>query len=155
VFLEKSAPLYGGLARGPMIVNQRQQVREFCLSDGATTVELLEPLAEGSPVQGFLRRIPSGRLVHLALDVVDLDASMAGVMAAGGRLLVGPVPDIAFAERRIAFVFLAGQVTGVGRVSRLGAARGSAPTHAERDSGRLREIRRRPLTRSRRGYASE
>jgi hypothetical protein len=33
------------------------------------------------------------------------------VTAAGGRVLAGPVPDVAFEERRIAFVLLAGQVT--------------------------------------------
>jgi len=110
-FLQKTAPLYGELARGPMIVNERQKVRELCLTDGATTVELLEPLVDGSPLRSFLQRNRSGGLVHLALDVVDLDATIARVTAAGGHLLVGPVPDVAFEERRIAFVILAGQVT--------------------------------------------
>jgi len=110
-FLHKTIPLYGELTRGPMIVNERQQVRELCLTDGATTVELLEPLAESSPLRGFLRRNRSGGLVHLALEVVDLDATIARVTASGGRVLVGPVPDVAFEERRIAFVLLGGQVT--------------------------------------------
>ena len=92
-------------------MNERQKVRELFVTDGATTVELLEPLAEGSPLQGFLKRNPAGGLIHLALEVVDLDASIARVMAAGGRLVVGPVPDVAFNERRIAFVYLGGQVT--------------------------------------------
>jgi len=39
-FLHKTIPLYGELTRGPMIVNERQQVRELCLTIGATTVEL-------------------------------------------------------------------------------------------------------------------
>src|SRR5262249_39481080 len=102
-FLRKTMPLYGNLTRGPMIVNERQKVRELCLTDGATPVALLEPLAEDSPLRGFLQRNPAGGLVHLALDVVDLDAAIARVTAAGGRLLVGPVPDVAFDERRIAF----------------------------------------------------
>jgi methylmalonyl-CoA/ethylmalonyl-CoA epimerase len=110
-FLQKTAPLHEGLSRGPLIVNERQKVRERLLSDGATTIELLEPLEEGSPLQSFLSRNRAGGLIHLALDVVDLDASIARVTAAGGRLLVGPVPDVAFDERRIAFVYLAGQVT--------------------------------------------
>jgi methylmalonyl-CoA/ethylmalonyl-CoA epimerase len=110
-FLQKTGPLYGELARGHAIVNERQKVRELFLTDGATTVELLEPLADGSPLRSFLQRNRSGGLIHLALDVVDLDAAIAGVTAAGGHLLVGPVPDVAFAERRIAFVTLAGQVT--------------------------------------------
>jgi methylmalonyl-CoA/ethylmalonyl-CoA epimerase len=110
-FLRKTNALYGGLNRGPMIVNDRQNVRELCLTDGATTVELLEPLGERSPLQAFLARNRAGGLIHLALDVVDLDAAIARVTASGGRLVVGPVPDVAFDERRIAFVFLGGQVT--------------------------------------------
>jgi hypothetical protein len=91
-------------------VNERQKGRELLLSDGATTVELLEPLEEGSPpLQSFLSRNRAGGLIHLALDVVDLGAAISRV--AGGRLLVGPVPDVAFDERRIAFVYLGGQVT--------------------------------------------
>jgi methylmalonyl-CoA/ethylmalonyl-CoA epimerase len=110
-FLRKTAPLYGGFSRGPMIVNERQKVRELYMTDGATTVELLEPLGEGSPLQAFLKRNPTGGLVHLALEVTDLDAAIAQVTAAKGRLVVVPVPDVAFNERRIAFVYLGGQVT--------------------------------------------
>ena len=66
-FLRKTTPLYEGFSRGPMIVNERQKVRELYITDGATTVELLEPLGEGSPLQAFLNRNPAGGLIHLAL----------------------------------------------------------------------------------------
>ena len=110
-FLRKTAPLYEGFSRGPMIVNERQKVRELYMTDGATTVELLEPLGEASPLQAFLKRNPTGGLIHLALEVTDLEAAIARVIAAGGRLIVAPVPDVAFNEQRIAFVYLGGQVT--------------------------------------------
>ena len=110
-FLRKTTPLYGGFSRGPMIVNERQKVRELYMTDGATTVELLEPLGEGSPLQAFLNRNPAGGLIHLALEVTDLDAAIARVTAARGRLVIAPLPDVAFNERRIAFVYLGGQVT--------------------------------------------
>jgi methylmalonyl-CoA/ethylmalonyl-CoA epimerase len=110
-FLRKTNPLYEGFSRGPMIVNERQKVRELYMTDGATTVELLEPLGEGSPLRAFLNRNPTGGLVHLALEVADLDAAIARVKAAGGLLVVVPVRDVAFNERRIAFVYLGGQVT--------------------------------------------
>ena len=110
-FLRKTTPLYEGFSRGPMIVNERQKVRELFLTDGATTIELLEPLGEGSPLLAFLNRNPAGGLIHLALEVVDLDTAITRVTAAGGRLVVAPVPDVAFQERRIAFVYLGGQVT--------------------------------------------
>lgn len=110
-FLRKNAPLYEGFSRGPLIVNERQKVRELFVTDGTTTIELLEPLGKGSPLQAFLSRNPAGGLIHLALEVTDLDAAIARVTAAGGRLVVAPVPDVAFNERRIAFVYLGGQVT--------------------------------------------
>jgi methylmalonyl-CoA/ethylmalonyl-CoA epimerase len=110
-FLRKTTPLYEGFSRGPMIVNERQKVRELYMTDGATTVEVLEPLGEGSTLKAFLKRNPTGGLIHLALEVTDLDAAIARVTAAGGRLVVAPVPDVAFNERRIAFVYLGGQVT--------------------------------------------
>jgi methylmalonyl-CoA/ethylmalonyl-CoA epimerase len=110
-FLKKSAALFEGFTCGPTIVNARQKVREQFISDGITTLELLEPLTEGSPLQGFLNKNHAGGLNHLALDVVDLDAAIARVIASGGRLVTRPVPDVAFNERRIAFVFIGGQIT--------------------------------------------
>lgn len=110
-FLRRTTPLYEGFSRGSMIVNERQRVRELFLTDGATTIELLEPLGEGSPLRAFLNRNPAGGLIHLALEVVDLDTAITRVTAAGGRLIVAPVPDVAFQERRIAFVYLGGHVT--------------------------------------------
>ena len=110
-FLRRSGPLYEGFKRGPVIVNKRQNVRELFMTDGMTSLELLEPLEERSPLQAFLNRNPSGGLIHLALEVTDLDAAIARVVAAGGRLVVRPVPDVAFNERRIAFVFIGGQIT--------------------------------------------
>jgi methylmalonyl-CoA/ethylmalonyl-CoA epimerase len=110
-FLQRTTPLYEGFSRGPVIVNERQRVSELYLTDGATTVELLEPHGQGSPLKSFLNRNPTGGLIHLALEVTDLDASIARVTAAGGRVVVAPVPDVAFNQRRIAFVYLGGQVT--------------------------------------------
>jgi methylmalonyl-CoA/ethylmalonyl-CoA epimerase len=110
-FLRKMSPLYEKFSRGPLITNERQRVRQLFLTDGATTIELLEPLRDDSPLQAFLKKNPTGGLIHLALEVADLDAAIERVTAAGGRLVVAPVPDVAFDERRIAFVYLGGQIT--------------------------------------------
>ena len=110
-FLKKVSPLYQRFSRSPLIANERQRVRQLFMTDGATTIELLEPLRDDSPLQAFLKRNPTGGLVHLALEVADLDAAISRVTAAGGRVVVAPVPDVAFHERRIAFVYLGGQLT--------------------------------------------
>jgi len=109
-FLDKSRAVYGGFSRGPLITNERQSVREQFLSDGNTTIELLEPLGEKSPIGGFLARNPRGGLIHLAFDVDALEPAIAALTATGGRLVTPPIPDIAFNERRIAFVLVGGHV---------------------------------------------
>jgi methylmalonyl-CoA/ethylmalonyl-CoA epimerase len=109
-FLDKTRVVYDGFVRGPLITNTRQSVREQFLNDGKTTIELLEPLGDGSPIAGFLKRQPLGGLIHLAFDVDALEPAIAALTATGGRLVTPPIPDIAFDERRIAFVLLGGQV---------------------------------------------
>jgi len=109
-FLEKTGPLYESFTRGPLIDNPRQSVREQFLSDGNTTLELLEPQGDKSPIAGFLKRNPPGGLIHLAFDVDSLEPAIAALTAAGGKLVTPPTPDVAFDERHIAFVFLAGQI---------------------------------------------
>ena len=96
-FLRKTAFLYEGFSRCPMIVNERQKVRELFLTDGSTTVELLGPLGRGSPLEAFLNRNPSGGVLHLALEVIDLDAAIAQVTAAGEHLVVAAVAGVASA----------------------------------------------------------
>jgi len=109
-FLDKSRPLYEGFTRGPIITNERQSVREQFLSDGNTTLELLEPIGDRSPLKSFLARQPHGGLIHLAFDVDALEPAIAVLSAAGGKLVTKPIPDIAFQERRIAFMLVAGQI---------------------------------------------
>jgi methylmalonyl-CoA/ethylmalonyl-CoA epimerase len=109
-FLEAGRSVYGGFIRRGPILNERQGVRELFLSDGNTAIELLEPLDGSSPVSGFLRRNPRGGLIHVAFDVDGLEPALAELEASGGRVIADPIPDVAFEERRIAFVLLGGQV---------------------------------------------
>ncbi len=110
-FLEDNALLYGNFSRGPLIVNERQKVREMFITDGRTVIELLEPLGEDSPIQGFLRKNRSGGLIHIALDVDDVTQAVATCESQGALTVVAPTPDPAFDGRKIAFVVANGQVT--------------------------------------------
>jgi methylmalonyl-CoA/ethylmalonyl-CoA epimerase len=109
-FLDANAVIYGGFKKGPLIVNERQRVREMFISDGTATVELLEPMGEKSPLAGFLRQNPSGGLVHVCLECDDIDEMVGRVKAAGGMIISRPLPDVAFDERPIAFCLVANQV---------------------------------------------
>ena len=57
--------------------------------NGGTQVELLAPLTEESPVNGFLAKNPLGGQHHLCFEVPEIDAARAEFEAAGKRIL-GP-----------------------------------------------------------------
>lgn len=110
-FLEANQLLYGDFTKGPLIVNEVQDVREMFVTDGKTVIELLEPISEKSPLTAFLRRNRGGGLIHVAFDVEDLDVALDRAQRAGAHVVVEPVPDVAFDQRRIAFVVLKGQLS--------------------------------------------
>lgn len=72
-------------------------VQEFPL------VELLEPASEASPVANFLRK--GGGLHHLCYEVESLDKRLEFSQAIGGMIVRPPLPAVAFAGRRIAWVY--------------------------------------------------
>ncbi len=55
-----------------------------------TKIELLYPLGEGSPIQGFLDKNPSGGIHHVCYEVEDIDAASARLVAEGARVLGAP-----------------------------------------------------------------
>src|SRR6478736_10039320 len=78
-YLAEAEVVYRGFMRGPVITNERQQVREMFLSDGRTTIELLEPIGRSSPIAGFLERNPDGGLIHVAFDVEALEPVLESI----------------------------------------------------------------------------
>lgn len=50
---------------------------------GNTKIELLEPLGEGSPIAGFLKRKPEGGVHHICLEVSDVYAAVKDLQAKG------------------------------------------------------------------------
>ena len=73
---------------------------------GDAQIELVEPAADDSPVRRFLEK--GGGLHHLCYEVPDLDAHLKRILdrQAGEALLVKPpLPAVAFANRRIAWIY--------------------------------------------------
>ena len=58
-----------------------------------------------------LRRASGRDDASFIIRVADLNVSIAQMTTAGGWLVVAPIPDLAFNERTIAFVYPGGQVT--------------------------------------------
>jgi methylmalonyl-CoA/ethylmalonyl-CoA epimerase len=109
-FLAANDVLYHNFRKTSAVVNERQQVREVFVTDGKTVIELLEPTGDASPLNGFLRKNRAGGLIHVCFDCDDIAAAMTTIKQAGGVVITGPIPDIAFDERPIAFMMLADQV---------------------------------------------
>jgi methylmalonyl-CoA/ethylmalonyl-CoA epimerase len=75
-----------GLEVVSLEVNEEQGVREAMLGVGPGYVQLLEPLASGTPVGRFLERRGEG-LHHVGYGVDDITAALAAVGGTGIRLV--------------------------------------------------------------------
>jgi catechol 2,3-dioxygenase-like lactoylglutathione lyase family enzyme len=90
------------LARGPGWNPTQRVDYAFISLAGGLTVEVLGLKPDvTSPIEEHVRR--GGGAYHLCYLVGDLDAAMARVREARGKIVVPPTPDVAFDGRRIAF----------------------------------------------------
>lgn len=63
-----------------------QKVRVAMLPIGESRVELLEPTSDDSPISKFLEK-RGGGIHHIAVEVADIEASLAKLKAQGMRLI--------------------------------------------------------------------
>jgi len=97
-------PLFAPLEISEPIADPVQRVRVcFVRMNGGTLIELVEPLAEDSPVHAVIGS-KRGGLYHLCYEVEDLDGTIARLREKRCLPLGRPVPAAAFAGRRIVFV---------------------------------------------------
>jgi methylmalonyl-CoA/ethylmalonyl-CoA epimerase len=57
-----------------------------------TKIELLYPLGENSPINGFLEKNPSGGIHHICYEVDDIIVARDQMLASGARILGGGEP---------------------------------------------------------------
>ena len=69
-----------------------------------TKIELLYPLGEGSPIQGFLDKNPSGGIHHVCYEVDDILAARDHLLAKGARVLGGGEPKIGAHGKPVLFL---------------------------------------------------
>jgi len=70
---------------------------------GNTKLELLHPLGEKSPIQGFLDRNKSGGLHHICIEVDNIKNAMEAVKSKGIRCL-SPQPRIGAHNKPVVFL---------------------------------------------------
>lgn len=103
--LDSALALYGG-AFG-LVTNHReiledQGVEAIALQVGESTLELLRPIRDDSPVGRFLTEHGPG-IHHIAYRVEDIEAALAHAQAAGVRL-IDHTPRIGLGGAKIAFM---------------------------------------------------
>ncbi len=69
-----------------------------------TKIELLYPLGENSPIQGFLEKNPSGGIHHVCYEVEDILAARDRLIAAGARVLGDGEPKIGAHGKPVLFL---------------------------------------------------
>lgn len=69
-----------------------------------TKIELLYPLGENSPIQGFLDKNPSGGIHHVCYEVDDILAARDRLQARGARVLGTGEPKIGAHGKPVLFL---------------------------------------------------
>jgi methylmalonyl-CoA/ethylmalonyl-CoA epimerase len=69
-----------------------------------TKIELLYPLGEGSPIQKFLEKNPSGGIHHICYEVDDILAARVELQSQGARFLGTGEPKIGAHGKPVLFL---------------------------------------------------
>jgi methylmalonyl-CoA/ethylmalonyl-CoA epimerase len=69
-----------------------------------TKIELLHPLGENSPIQGFLDKNPSGGIHHICYEVDDIIEARDKLQATGARVLGTGEPKIGAHGKPVLFL---------------------------------------------------
>jgi methylmalonyl-CoA/ethylmalonyl-CoA epimerase len=92
--IEKSVALYRDTLGATKIHEPfdlpAQGVRVCFVDTPNTQIELIEPLGESSPLNGFLARNPAGGQHHLCYEVPDIEEAKTWFEAKGAKLLGEP-----------------------------------------------------------------
>lgn len=95
--------LVGADRPNDIFVDETQGVRLIFVNWGGITVELLEPLDAKSPLASSLKK--GMRLVHLCFEATQLELEFERLKRAGFVGVSSPKPAVAFAGRRVAFLY--------------------------------------------------
>ena len=69
-----------------------------------TKIELLHPLGEDSPIQGFLDKNPAGGIHHICYEVEDIIAARDRLKDSGARVLGNGEPKIGAHGKPVIFL---------------------------------------------------
>ncbi len=84
-------------------LDETQRVKVAFVDIAGQCIELIEPADEKSPVSDNLAK--GQKLVHVAIEVPDIETAIAAARPHGFHRLAKPVPATAFDDRSIAWLF--------------------------------------------------
>lgn len=98
--------MLGYTIEGDAFADRRQGVRGLFLAGQAPRLELLQPLddGDGGVLAPWLKQ--DIKLYHLAYEVEGIAGAIDGLRRQRAKLVVLPVPAVAFGGREIAFLML-------------------------------------------------
>ncbi len=105
--LEAAAATYGGVLGAKVsdpVPQPDHGVTVIFVELPNTKIELLHPLGEGSPIQGFLDKNPTGGIHHVCYEVDDILVARDRMVAEGKRVLGNGEPKIGAHNKPVLFL---------------------------------------------------
>ena len=85
------------------IIDPIQKVKVAFINLQGTTLELLEPIDESSPIYNNLKN--NNKLCHICFEVSDLDNAIKNGKKEKFHVIQKPVPAVALGNRKVCFLF--------------------------------------------------
>jgi len=85
------------------IIDPIQKVKVAFINLQGTTLELLEPIGETSPIYNNLKN--NNKLCHICFEVSNLDNAIANGEKERFHVIQKPVPAVALGNRKVCFLF--------------------------------------------------
>ena len=85
------------------VIDPIQKVKVAFVNLQGTTIELLEPLDETSPIYNNLKN--NNKLCHICYEVSNIDNAIANGKKRGFHVIQNPTPAIALDNRKVCFLF--------------------------------------------------
>jgi methylmalonyl-CoA/ethylmalonyl-CoA epimerase len=105
--LEAASQQYRGALGAEVSAPQSEPdhgVRVVFITLPNTKIELLEPLDDSSPIQGFLQKNPNGGIHHVCYEVADIEAAARKLSDEGARVLGDGNPRIGAHGKPVLFL---------------------------------------------------
>ena len=85
------------------VIDPIQKVKVAFINLQGTTLELLEPLSETSPIYNNLKN--NNKLCHICFEVSNINNAINNGKKKGFHVIQKPVPAVALGNRKICFLF--------------------------------------------------